>query len=116
MYRSQMSPQERALRSRLAKLVHEEPLLHGTLTLRHVSCGNPRCRCAHGKPHPALYLTFRADGRTHQVFVPASLAAQARQWVANDRTVRGLLDALSHVSVERLKKLKGKRKTGCSGD
>ena len=108
MYRSQMSPQERALRSRLAKLVHEEPILHGTLTLRHVSCGNPRCRCARGKRHPALYLTVRAGGRTHQVFIPASLAPTARQWVANDRTVRGLLDALSRTSVDRLKTLKRK--------
>ena len=108
MNRSQMSAQERTLRSRLAKLVHEEPLLHGTLTLRHVTCGNPRCRCARGKRHPALYLTVRRGGRTHQVFVPASLAAQVRQWVANDRTVQELLDALSSLCVERLQGLKRK--------
>ena len=108
MFRSQMSAKERALRSRLAKLVHEEPLLHGTLTLRHVSCGNPRCRCARGERHPALYLTFRHGGRTHQMFVPASLAAQVRQWVANDHTVRGLLDALSGLCIDRLKSLKRK--------
>jgi len=108
MNRSQMTAQERALRSRLAKLVHEEPLLHGTLTLRQVACGNPRCRCARGKRHPALYLTVRREGRTHQVFVPASLAAQVRQWVANDHTVQDLLDALSRLCVERLKGLKRK--------
>jgi serine/threonine-protein kinase len=44
-----MSPQERAFRSRLAKLVHEEPLLHGTLNPRSVTCGNPGCRCARGE-------------------------------------------------------------------
>lgn len=108
MHRSQLSVQERALRSRLAQLVHGEPLLHATLTVRQVSCGNPRCRCARGGRHPALYLTFRREGRTHQMFVPASLAAQVRQWVANDRTVRGLLDALSGLGVERLKELKRK--------
>ena len=108
MNRSQMTAQERALRSRLAKLVHEEPLLHGTLTLRQVTCGNPKCRCARGTRHPALYLTFRREGRTHQVFVPAWLAGLARQWVANDRTVRSLLDAVSGVCVERLKGLKRK--------
>jgi len=108
MNRSQLSAPERALRSRLAKLVHEEPLLHGTLTVRHVTCGNPRCRCARGKRHPALYLTVRRDGRTHQVFVPASLAAEVRQWVANDRTVQALLEALSRLGVERLKDLKRK--------
>jgi uncharacterized protein YjiS (DUF1127 family) len=42
------------------------------------------------------------------VFVPASLAAEVRQWVANDRTVQGLLEALSRLGVERLKDLKRK--------
>jgi hypothetical protein len=42
------------------------------------------------------------------VFIPASLAAQARLWVANDHTVQDLLDALSRLCVERLKCLKRK--------
>ena len=106
MTRSQMSPQERAFRSRLAKLVHEEPLLHGTLSRRYVTCGNPRCHCARGERHPALYLVFRREGRLHQVFVPAALEAQVRQWVATDRTVRSLLEELSRLSLERLQALK----------
>lgn len=103
MARVQMSPQERACRSRLAKLVHEEPLLHGTLTVRKVTCGNPGCRCARGERHPALYLTYRHEGRTHQLFIPASLEAEARRWVATDRTVRKLLAEVSQRSVEKLK-------------
>jgi len=106
MTRSQMSLQERAFRSRLAKLVHEEPLLHGTLSRRLVTCGNPGCRCARGERHPALYLVFRREGRPHQVFVPASLEAQVRQWVATDHAVRSLLEELSRLSVERLQALK----------
>jgi hypothetical protein len=101
-----MSPQERAFRSRLAKLVHEEPLLHATLNPRRVTCGNPGCKCARGERHPALYLVFRQEGRSHQVFVPASLDAQVRQWVATDREVRSLLDEVSRLSVERLEALK----------
>jgi hypothetical protein len=42
----------------------------------------------------------------HQVFVPASLEAQVRQWVATDREVRSLLDEVSRLSVERLRNLK----------
>jgi len=106
MGRPQMSPQERAFRSRLAKLVHEEPLLHGTLNPRSVTCGNPGCRCARGERHPALYLVFRREGRLHQLFVPAALHAQVRQWVATDRVVRSLLEELSRLSVERLQALK----------
>jgi hypothetical protein len=109
MSRSQMSAQERAFRSRLVKLVHEEPLVHGTLNRRAVTCGNPRCRCARGERHAALYLVYRREGRVHQVFVPASLAAQVRQWVATDRAVRSLLDGVSRLGVERLQRLKRRR-------
>ncbi|MEK6779793.1 MAG: DUF6788 family protein [Candidatus Deferrimicrobiota bacterium] len=106
MARPPMSPQERAFRSRLAKLVHEEPLLHGTLNPRSVTCGNPGCRCARGERHPALYVVFRREGRVHQVFVPASLEAQVRRWVATDHEVRSLLEEVSRLSVERLRTLK----------
>jgi len=82
MARSQMPPQERAFRSRLAKLVHEEPLVHGTLSSRSVTCGNPRCRCARGERHAALYLVYRREGRVHQAFVPASLVSADRVWPA----------------------------------
>jgi hypothetical protein len=106
MARPQMSPQERAFRSRLAKLVHQEPLLHGTLNPRSVTCGNPGCRCARGERHPALYVVFRREGRVHQVFVPAALEAQVRQWVATDREVRSLLEEVSRRCAERLRTLK----------
>jgi hypothetical protein len=101
-----MSPEERAWRSRLAKLVHEEPFLHGTLAVRRVTCGNPGCHCARGERHPALYLTYRRGGRTHQLFIPAALEARVRQWVATDHTVRGLLDQVGALAVERVKHLK----------
>lgn len=106
MARPQMSPRERAFHSRLAKLVHEEPLLHATLNPRLVTCGNSGCRCARGERHPALYLVFRREGRQHQVFVPASLEAQVRQWVETDREVRSLLEEVSRLNVERLEALK----------
>ena len=106
MARPHLSAQERALRSRLAKMVHEEPMVHATLNRRSVTCGNPGRRCARGERHPALYLVFRREGRLHQVFVPASLEAQVRQWVATDHTVRSLLDEVSRLTLERLQALK----------
>lgn len=106
MARTHRSPQERAVRSRLAKMVHEEPMVHATLNARAVTCGKPGCHCARGERHPALYLVFRREGRVHQVFVPASLEAQVRQWVATDHTVRSLLDEVSRLTLERLQALK----------
>lgn len=106
MARPHMSAQERAFRSRLAKMVHEEPMVHATLNPRCVTCGNPSCRCARGERHSALYLVFRREGRLHQVFVPVSLEAQVRRWVATDHVVRSLLDEVSRLTLERLQALK----------
>ena len=76
MARPYLSAQERALRSRLAKLAHEEPMAHATLNPRSVTCGNPGCRCARGERHPALYLVFRREGRLHRR-LPQNSRAQA---------------------------------------
>lgn len=45
-------------------------------------CGNPRCACyrdpaqRHG---PHLYLTYRGEGKSRSLYVPAEHAAEARQ-------------------------------------
>ena len=103
MSRAKMSPQERALRSRLAQIVHQQPLMRATLTVRHVTCGKPTCRCAQGHKHDALYLTCSVGGKIRQVFVPRALHKEVRQWVANYHTVQQLLERLSEQSWQRLK-------------
>lgn len=107
MSRARMGPKERAFRSRLAKLVHQEPLMRGTLTVREVTCGKPNCRCARGERHVALYLSYRKQGRFYQIYVPRNLAAEMRQWVQNYHTVRDLLEQVSQTAWARLKSLKG---------
>jgi hypothetical protein len=106
MSRSQMSAAERACRSRLAQLLHQEPLLHGSLTVRRVTCGNAGCRCARGEPHRGLYLTYRRAGRSHQLYIPASLEGVAREWLANDQRIAELLDRVRQFAVERIEDAK----------
>jgi hypothetical protein len=101
-----MSAAERECRSRLAQITHEQPLLHGTLTVRLVRCGKPNCHCASAEPHRALYLTYRRQGRPHQLYIPASLEAQARQWVANDQTVRQLLERVNALTLQAFERSK----------
>ena len=101
-----MTAAEKGRRARLAALVRGAPLLRGTLSLRRVTCGKPTCRCARGEKHPALYLTSRRQGRVHQLFVPAALASQARQAVANYHEVQGLLERLSQIHWEKLSRAK----------
>lgn len=102
MSRTRFAAAERALRSRLAKLIHEEPVLRGTLSVRRVTCGKAGCRCAKGEKHVALFLSSSREGKIRQVFVPAALEKEIRGWVANYRQARDLLEAVSESALERL--------------
>lgn len=110
MSRSRFPPRERALRSKLAKLVHDAPMLRGSLTTRRITCGKPNCRCARGEKHLCLYLTCSRGGRVEQCYVPRDLEEQVERWVENYRTVRGLLEEVSEASWERLRAEKGRSK------
>ena len=102
MSRTQFAAAERALRSRLAKLIHEEPVLRGTLSVRRVTCGKAGCRCSQGQKHLALFLSSSRKGKTRQIFIPAELETEIRQWVDNYHRVRDLLEAVSESALERL--------------
>ena len=102
MSRTQFAAAERALRSRLAKLIHEEPVLRGTLSVRQVTCGKAGCRCTKGQKHLALFLSSSREGKTRQIFIPAALETEIRPWVDNYRQVRDLLEAVSESALVRL--------------
>jgi hypothetical protein len=104
MKRAEMSPQERNWRSRLTRLLHSQGLLRGTLTVRHRVCGRPNCRCARGEKHASLYLVSHQQGRVRQLFVPKEQEEQARQWSANYRRARAMLDRIAELYFERLQK------------
>ena len=99
-----MSDQERQARSRATQIVSGEGLLRGTLLERERACGNPRCRCASGKKHRALYLMLREDGKLRQLYIPVTYETQVRQWVSNHQQLKQLLRRLSDVHWEKVKK------------
>lgn len=92
-----MSPQERRIRSALAKLVSQQGILHGTLSLRQRVCGKPNCKCADGQKHEGLYLVVRHEGTTRQIYVPRERHHIVQQWVENYRKIRELMDELSDI-------------------
>ena len=110
MSRSHFPRSERALRSRLAKLVHDEPLLRGTLSVRKITCGKSGCHCAKGEKHLCLYLSCSCAGRVEQVFIPRDLEEQVRRWVGNHHTARELLEKLSELSWEKLRAQKARKR------
>ena len=110
MARTQFLPAERAVRSKVAKLIHEEPLMRGTLSVRRLTCGKRSCRCHAGHKHVALYLSHGKEGRVHQVFVPKDAEAAVRAWVRNYASVRECLERISQMYRERLVAQKSRRR------
>lgn len=100
--RTQMSEQERHLRSQLVQLLSGVGFLRATLNPRQKVCGKSGCRCARGEKHPALYVVASEDGKPHQLFVPHSLEPQVRQWVASYQRIRELLEELSRLYWDKL--------------
>jgi hypothetical protein len=100
-HRGFLSAKERQVRSRLAKLLHQRPLLIGSLVSMSRVCGKPGCKCAQGELHPGLYLSLRVGEKRKMVHVPQSLEAQVRQWVGTYQEVWRLMERVSETCYQR---------------
>ena len=80
--------------------------LRGSLIERYLTCGHLGCRCARGKRHgPVWYLTVTlAPGRTTGGVVAASQVAAVRRWIANYRQLKLLLEKISAINRELLRR------------
>lgn len=92
-----MSWNEQAWRSRAVKLLREDGFLRGSVSVRRRVCGKAGCRCARGERHEAMYVVYRKDGRTAQIYVPKEWEWRVRRWVKRHGEARELLDKLSGV-------------------
>jgi len=101
--RTGLSPAERALRSKLTQLVASGGLIRGTLLDRQRVCGNPRCRCARGQKHPALYLILSDGPRQRQLYIPKAWHDRVRQWVDNHRQIKALIHGISEIHWANIK-------------
>ena len=105
MYRSQMTKQERDSRSKLKPYISYQGLLKGSLTLRKHTCGKPNCKCAKGSyKHSSLYLTRMKNGKIEQLYIPHENEELVRKWVKNFHVVQELLEKISSLYWERLKR------------
>ena len=107
--RSQLTPQHRAARSRLAKLIDGGLLLKGTLVTMARTCGKPKCKCTRGHKHVSLYLALRHRNVRKMIYVPRALEDTVAQWVQTCRQVEQCLDEISAACLERLEQAKRAR-------
>jgi len=105
--RNAMSAEERRTRSSMTQIVSGKGVIRGTLLERERACGNPRCHCATGQKHRAVYLMLREDGKLRQLYIPAAYEARVRQWVANHKQLKELLRQLSDIHWVQVKQRQG---------
>ena len=100
-HRGYLPAKERQARSRLAQLLHQKPLLIGSLVSMPRVCGKPECKCTRGELHPGLYLALRVGGKRKMIHVPQLLEAQVRQWVETYQEAWELMEKVSEACYRR---------------
>ena len=89
--------------ARLNQLAKIGPVLQGCLVHKRVTCGNPNCRCARGEKHQAWQLTKKVRGTTKSCYVPVDMVDEVRQWLAEGRRVKRLLQEISALNEQLLR-------------
>ena len=82
------------------------PVLRASVIERFTQCGKGACKCMRGEKHgPAYYLSVSyAKGRTRTVYIPKTLRAVAETWVQNYHQALTLLEELSSINLELLRR------------
>lgn len=98
------------LRKRRQALLRQLPplkaVLRGSLIERYKRCGKPGCKCAEGPGHgPKYYLSVSRSGSRPQMdYVPQESHAQVAEFVANYQRAREILEAISEINRELLRR------------
>jgi len=94
---------ERRYRQLLGELAEIGFIRSGSLAPRYNYCGKANCRC-HGdppQPHgPYFQWTAKVDGKTVNRRLSAPEAELYREWIANDRHLRAIVDQMRDIAAE----------------
>ncbi len=98
----------RRRRALLRRFPNLEAILKGSLIERYKRCGKPGCKCARGRGHgPKYYLSISRTGQRPQMdYVPQEYLDQVQEYLANHRLVREILDEISQINQELLRRRK----------
>jgi hypothetical protein len=99
-----MKKTERESRSQLKPLINYKEFIRGTLSVRERVCGKPNCKCQRGEKHVSLFLTRSKDGKFEQLYIPKEKEELVRQWVKNYRDAQDLMEKISSIYWDKLKK------------
>ena len=94
---------ERRYRELAHQLADIEMISAGSLTRRYTHCTSPGCKCCADPPQPHgpyWQLTRKMDGKTITRRLTPDQAKLYRQWIANDRRMRRIIEQMRTVAAK----------------
>ena len=103
--RNYFSMDDRAARSRAAKLIHRESFVYGSIVTSERKCGKAGCQChkSGGKRHESSYLSVKVGKTRKLIFIPRDMLKKAHAWVKAYRDLERDIQTISESCVQRLK-------------
>ena len=93
--RKKLESEIRELTKQLRKV---GPFIGETVSVVERKCGKPACACHRGGPkHPAMFVTWKEEGKTATLYVPRRLEGEVREWAANHRTLKDLIRRITEL-------------------
>ena len=105
-HRGHLSQKERNARSKAARLIHDKPLVVGSLVEMARMCGKPNCKCTTGDKHVSWYLALRYKGKRKMIHIPRRGEADVFDWVNTYQEIVRQIDVISQSTLEHMALLK----------
>lgn len=104
--RSHLSPLERDAIARLHQLLNEPGFLRASFVRMRRRCGKETCRCGRDKRHrhESTYVIQRHQGKPRMQHLGMDQEEQVRHWVERYRQAKALLNKVSDLYWQQLKK------------
>ena len=100
-HRGYLPEQERIARSKLMKLLHDQPFLAGGLVKMARTCGKANCKCARGDKHVSWYLSTRHKNSRKMINIPRQWEKELFEWVKTYKEIMKQTDSISQQCLER---------------
>ena len=110
--KSKMTTVERKDRSQIAKILHSQSFIAGSLVEMKRKCGKPNCKCNDGELHASFYLAARFNGKRKMIYVPKYLEQSVQRQINAYQTVMTLMRSVSDQNVLAFLKEKKIRQDG----
>lgn len=101
-HRNYLSQKERGARSKAAKLIHDKPLIVGSLVEMANTCGKPNCKCTRGEKHKSWCVAVRHKGKRKMIHIPRGSEDAVFEGVRAYQELWEQMDVISQASLERI--------------